>query len=940
MAGDIPRVQNALLQIGVRSEPIPVDSPDWFTWLESATSFAFSDPNGSFTARHDAVGHGRGGRYWKAYRRRDGKLYRHYLGRSADLTLDRLMVAAAVLAESINRTNDPPSAGVSTATSSTAPLPQYLTSFVGRERDIARILELFERARLVTLTGTGGVGKTRLALRVATELQTKFHDGLLFVSLASIADAALVSATVAQAAGVKEIVGRSILEALKVELRDKRLLLVLDNFEHVASAAPLVAELLAASRGLKVLVTSRVMLHLSGEHEFQVAPLALPSRDANVTARCLADYEAVDLFVARARAARHDFVLTDQNAPTIVELCHRLDGLPLAIELAAARLRTLPLPMLLARLEHLLPLLTGGPRDAPVRQQTLYNTIAWSHTLLAPAEQMLFRRLAVLQGGTFDAIAAICFPAGAGQGTTSITLQAIDVDPLDGVTSLVEKNLLQQDELSDGQPWYTMLETIREFALERLMESGEADSVRRRHVLYYLTLAEAAEQEWLGPRQEAWLSRLKCEHDNLRTALQWCVDRGYAEPAFRLAVALWWFWAVLGYLTEGRERLTGLLARFPSRVSSDKLTVWRAQALRASGVLASIQGDYTAARAFHEDGLALRRQLGDPSGVFNALEGLGLVASQQGDHALARDALEEALSLASQLGDSAIYASTLQNLGGVLHAQGDNIAAQVLLEECVKLRRALGEPHHLSGALLSLAAVLQDFAEHEQARALVLEAIDLYSKHRNRRTEALALANLGSIATAQGDYSTADRYLSSSLTIQQELRDLAGIAYVLERYAMLAVARADPTRAVRLAGAAVALRDSVGVLLTPAGRTQIDRALEPARRSLGRRASEEAWEAGRALPLDEAILDALSPGELPSAKLGDVASALTKREKQVAALIAGGLTNRQIADDLIVAEGTVANHVVHILTKLGYNSRSQIAVWAANNSLVAAQRRQ
>jgi predicted ATPase/DNA-binding CsgD family transcriptional regulator len=760
----------------------------------------------------------------------------------------------------------------------------------------------------------------------------------MFVSLASLADAALVPATIAQALGVKETVGRSIADSLVAALRDRELLLILDNFEHMADAAPTVASLLQTCPWLTVIVTSRIVLRLSGEHEFPVAPLALPDRRETPTAQRLADYEAVHLFCARARAARHDFALTDQNAPAVAELCQRLDGLPLAIELAAARLRTLTLPTLLARLERPLPLLTGGPRDAPARQQTLCATIAWSHDLLDPAEQAFFHRLAVLRGATFDAIEAMCFPSGDSPGTRSFALSPIAADSLESITSLVEKNLLRQEEMPGGQPWYTMLETIHEYALEHLVESGEADAMRRRHALYYMTLAEAAEQEWLGPRQEAWLTRLKLEHENLRLALDWCVQRGYAEPAFRMAVALWWFWAVLGHLAEGRERLSRLLARFPARGAPDRLIPWRAQALRASGMLASIQGDYAAARAFQEDGLSLRRQLGDPAGIFNALEGVGLVASQQGDHAAARAALEEALAIASQLGEPAIYASTLQNLGVVAHARGDYATARALVEECITVRRTLGSPQHLGSALLNLAALLRDLSEHEPARDVIREAIDLYSLHRDRRTMALSLASLGSIATAEGDYPTADQYLRSSLTIEQELGELAGIAYVLERYAMLAAARADPTRALRLVGAAAALRESVGVPLTPAGLAQLERALGPARQSLGPRASDEAWNAGRPLSLEEAIATALAPFDAAdsggSGQASSAKSALTRREREVARLIARGQTNRQIAASLVITEGTVANHVVHVLAKLGYNARSQIAAWAANNGLL------
>jgi non-specific serine/threonine protein kinase len=817
-------------------------------------------------------------------------------------------------------------------------LPHDLTSFVGRERDIARIVQLFERTRLVTLTGPGGVGKTRLALRAATLLQSGFRDGILFVSLASIADPGLVAATIAQAAEVKEVTGQSILDALKAALRAKALLLVLDNFEHVASAAPLVVELLASGPRLKVLVTSREVLRLSGEHELPVVPLTLPDPNRIASAATVGVAEAVTLFVARAQAVRQDFTLTDQNAPAVSELCQRLDGLPLAIELAAARLRSLPLPMLLGRLERPLPLLTGGPRDAPARQQTLRATIAWSHNLLEPAEQVLFRRLAILRGATFDAIEAICFPSGAGPGAASLTLPAIAADTLASITSLVEKNLLIQSELPDGQPWFTMLETIREFALERLAASGEADTVFRRYVLYYLTLVEAAEQEWQGARHATWIARLQQEHDNLRLALRWCVERGYAEPAFRMAAVLWWFWAVHGHITEGRERLGTILARFPVRGARNKLIGWRAWALRNAGLLASIQGDHAAARALQEEGLALRRQLGDLAGIYSALEGLGVIANQQGDHAAARAAFEEALSLAPLSANPEVVAGTIHNLGSVLHAQGDNTRARELLEQALTLYRTIADPHYISTALFTLVKVAQDLADYDLARKLAEEMLDLCPLHGDRRTEGLALATLGDITTVQGDYVAANNYLRAGLTIGRELGDPARIASILDSFAQLAAAQLAAARAVRLAGGAAALRTRIGIRLAPAAQARVDQMLEPVRKSLGKRASDEAWKAGEALSLDDAVAEALAPLE-PSPATdanGSRPNVLTRRETEVIALIGQGYTNRQIADALVITEGTAANHVVHILAKLGYHSRSQLAVWAAENGLLAS----
>jgi non-specific serine/threonine protein kinase len=550
---------------------------------------------------------------------------------------------------------------------------------------------------------------------------------------------------------------------------------------------------------------------------------------------------------------------------------------------------------------------------------------------------MLFRRLSVLRGATFDAIEAICFPSGAGPGTASITLPAIAASALESITSLVEKNMLVQGELPDGQPWYTMLATIREYALEQLAENGETDTVFRRHAFYYLALAEAAEQEWQGARHAAWIGRLQYEHDNLRLALDWCTERGYAEPAFRMAAVLWWFWGLHGHLTEGRERLGTILTRFPVHGASSKLIGWRARALRNAGLLASIQGDHAVARALQEEGVALRRQLGEPAGIYSALEGLGVIANQQGDHAAARAAFEEALSLARLIDNPEVVAGTIHNLGSVLHAQGDNTRARELLEQALSLYRSLADPHYISTALFSLVKVAQDLADYDLARNLAQEVLDLCPRHGDRRTEGLALATLGDIATDRGDYAAANDYLRAGLTISRELGDPARVAAILDSFARLAAARAEWARALRLAAGAASLRARIGVRLAPAAQARVDGTLEPVRQSLGKRASDAAWRVGEALSMDVAIAEALAPPDPHPTPGGNEShpNLLTRRETEVVALIGQGYTNRQIANALVITEGTAANHVVHILGKLGYHSRSQLAVWAAENGLLA-----
>jgi predicted ATPase/DNA-binding CsgD family transcriptional regulator len=830
-------------------------------------------------------------------------------------------------------------------------LPIQATPFIGREQQLAAVCGPIQRGdvRLLTLTGPGGTGKTRLALQAAADLLDSFSDGVFFVSLAPLADPELVPSAIAQALDIKETGGRSLVQSLQDFLREKRLLLVLDNFEHVLAAAPVVASLLGAEPGLSVLVTSRAVLHLYGEHDFPVPPLALPDHHAGGSAAYVAQFEAARLFVERARAARPDFTLTDANAPLVAALCRRLDGLPLALELAAPRLRALPLPALVDRLEHSLPLLTGGARDLPARQQTLRNAIAWSYDLLDADEQALFRWLSVFRGFTLESAEALCEVSAAHPRSTSVALPPLGIDVLDGITRLVEQSLLRQEDAQDGQPWYVMAETIREYATERLVESGDASAIQRRHILHYLRLIESADPELHGPHQKHWLGRLEREHNNLRAALDTCCATGYAEPAYRMALAIWWFWLVHGHMSEGRERLVRLLDRFPvppgSPERANQRADIRARVLYAAAHISNAQGDYAAARGFQEEALAIRRALGDPLQVAGALEPLGTSAALQGDYDAAQRVFREALAIAQAVGNPYMAAMSLHDLANVLHEQGDYGTARGLADEALVLLREVGDTRALGSASLTRAVIAQDEGDYDTAQRLTEEALDLYEEAGDSRSVALGLANLGSLATVRGDHAAARQRLGASLAIFEDLADSASTASVIQRFSELEATQSHFLTAVRLAGAAAALRRGAGVTLSPTGQARLDASLASARQALGE-AAADAWRAGQALSLPEAVATALGAPEPPPAAARRPDSAapmqsnhgratgLTAREQEVAALIARGLTNRQIGTRLVITEGTAASHVVHILDKLGFSSRAQIAVWAAEHGLL------
>src|SRR5215210_2000902 len=565
-------------------------------------------------------------------------------------------------------------------------LPAQPTPLVGRERELGEVRDLLrgEGVRLLTLTGPGGIGKTRLGLQVGADLLDEFEDGVFFVALAPITDPALVASAIAEPLGVVEAADQPFEEGLKGHLRGKELLLLLDNFEQVLGAAPLVGELLSACPKLKVLATSRSVLRVYGEQEYSVPPLELPHPGRLPPIDRLSQYEAVRLFIERAKAARPDFSVTDGNAPAVAEICARLDGLPLAIELAAARIKLLTPSAMLERLSSRLKLLGGGARNLPERQRTLRGTIEWSHALLEEGERVLFARLAVFSGGrTLEAIEAICDPEG-----------DLPVDALESVSSLLDKSLLRQEEGPEGEPRFVMLETIHEYVRERLEASGEAEETRRLHAEYFLALAEGAEPELRGPDQLGCLERLEAEHDNMRAALQWSLGKE-PETAFRLAGMLARFWEIRSDFSEGSGSLEAAL-RQSGRPNTITEAATRAKLLSEAGTFAFYRADFDYATALHGEALELYRELGDDSGVAFALMCLGAQYGEQGDYEPAAPFFEEALALSRRIGDKRNIVTTLQNLAEVERMRGNYERAKTLGMESMALAREMEDKWQLA----------------------------------------------------------------------------------------------------------------------------------------------------------------------------------------------------------------------------------------------------
>jgi non-specific serine/threonine protein kinase len=771
-------------------------------------------------------------------------------------------------------------AAVSSASRLHGSLPAARTSFVGREHLLATVNRLLGSAvggnALLTLTGPGGTGKTRLAVEVAGTLADQYADGVCFVGLAPISDPRMVASSIAQTFGVAQDGRLPPLEGLKRYLSDRHLLLILDNFEQVLGAAVDIAELLAACPRLHVLATSRAPLRLLVERELPVPPLELPAMPGG-PADEVAECEAVRLFVERASAVDSDFAFTGANAWAIVEVCRRVDGLPLAIELAAARARLLDPPAMLSRLERRLQLLTDGARDAPPRQQTLRSTIAWSYDLLDATEQAAFRRLGVFVGGfSLEAAQAVCIPYPVGTAD----------EVLDVVESLLAKNLLRRVQAEPGVVRVTMLETIREFGLELLEWSGELEAVRRKHAEHFLRVAESAASELQGPAGRGWLDLLEMEHDNLRAALAWSLGTPdlNGETALRIAGVLGRFWWLRGHFGEGRQWLDRALLVSTGSASA------RMQALHAAGWLAHFQHESATSRELLQRSLAIAQQLRDRWWQAWVLHALGRVAYFDFEAPAARRFAEQTLVIARDIGDRWLIGWALHLLGLAAYIAGDDAMAETYYDQCLAVRRELG---HLDGI-------------------------------------AIALHIKGILDERSGNVGEALKLYRESLRLAREINATWLLSTVLPHFATLA-AEHQPTRAARLGGAVTRMSESAQTLPIPLTQALFDQGMRLARRKLGAPAFAAAWAEGRGMSLDEAIDQALAV-ELPVHT--ESSANLTSAEIEVLRLMASGHTTREIAADLVIATSTVDRHITHIYQKLGRRGRAAAAAYAIEAGLL------
>ncbi len=885
------------------------------------------------------------------------------------------------MGERVDRTSQGPTAERAVGRPRTN-LPLQPTTFVGRQQEIDQLLRLLADVRLLTLTGAGGCGKTRLALEVAARALPRHPGGVWLVELAALNDSALVARAVALVLGVAEQPGRQLVDVLADALVFRDLLLILDNCEHLtAASAALVEHLLGTCPGVRILATSRERLNVAGETVWRVASLSFPTpletSDAGIPAAGLSDRlmksEAIDLYVQRAVSVQSEFRLTDENAPAVARICQRLDGMPLAIELAAARAAVLSPQQIASRLDDCFRLLSGGTRGAPERQQTLRATLDWSYGLLSPREQQVLAGLSVFSGGwTLEAVEAVCAHG--------------DIEPhdvLDLLAQLVDKSLVQV-ERRGGETRYRLLETIRQYGRERLEEASQAQGVRSRHRDWYLALAERAEPELWGAEVRLWLDRLDLEHDNLRAALDWSMATD-AESGQRLAGSLFLFWERRGYLTEGRSWLRGMLAR--SAVPAGARPAARAKALLGAGYLARDQGDIAAARSWFDESLAIFQEVGDKWGIGSALRGLGLLAQSEGNCSEARALFEETVSLFRETGHTMDIGWTLRNLGILAQIEGDYARANAFFEESLPILRQLGDKTGTGRVLGSLGILARIRGDYGRASALLDESRSLLLAAGDQRGVSMALGALGSLTRIEGNWAGARGLFEQSLVLGREMGDRSCIAHGLAMSGVVEVQQGAHARGVQLIGAATAIHKLLRSSLETDERTDLDATLAGAEAALGAETFAAAWAHGQAMTADEAIAQAQAPedaaggapppgasagGRWPTTSRSDTETSpsltgahpavpgaatsaaqpaggpaapiseprrkrlpggLTEREAEVLRLVARGKTNREIAADLVISEYTVMRHLSNIFHKIGASSRAAAASFAVREDI-------
>ena len=990
---------------GEQPYPFVVGTDAWYSWLKDhqIQSFCFKHPLGTFTARRERK---RQGWYWYAYRKREGRLRKVYLGKTEKLTQEWLSTVATLMGQSDN-VNAPPTrldapdrntsrvslslfddevrfsltpTPVSTYSTKSGQATKYnppspLTSLIGREKEVAVACAFLRQpeVRLLTLSGVGGVGKTCLGLQIATDLFPDFVDGVCFVSLVPINNPDLVIPAIAQTLGLRELGDQPVIELLVAFLRDKELLLFLDNFEQVIDAAPVLTDLLRRCPSLKMLVTSREVLHIRAELEFPVLPLALPDLSIPLDPISVLEYAAVALFLQRAQSFAPDFQITAANVVTIAEICTRLDGLPLALELAATHIKLLSPQTLLMRLEHRFQVLTHGPRDLHTRQQTLRNTIQWSYDLLNAWEQQLFRRLSVFVGGfTLQVVESICTILDGGTTTESV---------LDGISSLVNKSMLHSRQQEREQPRLTMLETMREYGIECLTASCELEVTRQSHALYYVMLAEEAEQHLRGTKQALWLERLEQEHDNLRAALRFSLEQGEMgqsmELALRLGVALTQFWILHGHFSEGRNFMQRALVSRKGITASVHL-----KALEATMYLALNQGDFAAAKKFGEESLAMGRKLGHKSCNSSILSSLGFVFMVRGDLNKACSLNSEAVLLAREVGDKSLIANRLHEMAFVSLERGEYASACDMYEECLVIFRELGDKVGIAASLHQLALVLFLSLNDQKrvhslldeslslwneldsrngmaiwsylaglvalfecdithARALLERSVALYKEVGDRWHTARSLSALARVEAVQRNYALAQILYEEHLRLCREI-GYKNIASAMEGLASVVMGQGQPAWAAQIWGAAEKLRETIGAPLPPVESVAYKQSVATVRKLLGSQALAAAWASGRTMTPEQALVE---EGKRCLPKSQEVQSSqkftkhllfegLTAREMAVLRLLAEGLSSVLIAERLVISLTTVNSHVRSIYRKLGISSRSAATRYAIDHHLL------